>query len=138
MTSSIYEKLLAEVTDELERQVLDILIANPDRRITRQEFIVKVFEHLPEQWSNSKEDRQIRLCIEHLRVADWPIVSSSGQAGYLLEDNEEEIHKFAAEQEARATKIKQDARAAYRWIPKARAIREMRRSNLIVEQPRLM
>jgi hypothetical protein len=40
--------------------------------------------------------------------------------------------------ELRADKIRLEARHAFRWLPKARAIREMRRSNLTVEQPRLL
>lgn len=137
-TTPVYDQLLAEVTDRLERQVLDILLDNPGRRITRQEFVMKLFGYPPADLANSTEDRQVRECIERLRAKDWPIVSSSGEAGYQIEDDEEKIREFAAEQSARAEHNRENAQAAYRWLPKAKAIQEARRSaSLLATQPGL-
>lgn len=140
MTSPVYDALLSEITDELEHTVLVILIERAGQKTTRQDMVMAVFGHyvLPSQLAASTEDRKIREVIERLRAKDWPIVSSSGEAGYILEDNEERIREFAAEQQARAEKNRQTALSAYRWLPKARTIREMRRSNLTVTQPKLI
>jgi hypothetical protein len=140
MTSPIYDQLLEGVTEELERKVLDILLQSyPETSagITRQQLVLTLFGYWPENLATDQNDRIIRKAIEHLRQ-EWPIVSSSGGAGYRLSEDADEIKAFAAEQEARAEKIKRDARAAFRWLPKARAIREMRRSNLTVTQPKLL
>jgi hypothetical protein len=140
MTSPVYEQLLEGVTEELERKVLDILLQSyPETSagITRQQFVLALFGYWPNNLGSDPCDRIIRKAIEHLRQ-EWPIVSSSGGAGYRLSEDDNEIKAFAAEQEARADKIRKDARAAFRWLPKARAIREMRRSNLTVTQLKLI
>lgn len=138
MTHPVYLQLLSEITDGLERKVLEILLENPTERIDRRQFVHAVFGRVAYDLTSNTDDRQIRECIERLRAKGWPIVSSSGEAGYVLEDNEERIREFAAEQESRAAKNRQAARAAYGWLPRARSIREARRTAMKVTQPGLL
>ena len=128
-TTHVYQQLLDEIDGDMERKVLAVLVEHAGVKVTRQDLVLYVFGHYVKanQLSASTEDRQIRECIERLR-ASWPIVSSSGEPGYVLEDNEDRIREFAAEQESRAEKNRQAAKAAYGWLPKARAIQEARRS----------
>jgi hypothetical protein len=138
-THPVYDQLLSEVTDDLERQVLQVLIERAGTKTSRPDMVFAVFGIYVQasQLADSTEDRKIRECIERLR-ATWPIVSSSGEAGYILEDNEASILEFAKEQESRADKNRRNARLAYGWIPKARSIKEARRTAEITTQPSLL
>jgi hypothetical protein len=138
-THPVYDQLLTEVTDALERQVLAVLVERSGQKTSREELVLLVFGIYVQasQLANSPEDRKIRECIERLRET-WPIVSSSGEAGYTLEDDEDRIKDFAREQESRAEKNRRNARQAYAWLPKARAIQEARRTHAQVIQERLL
>jgi hypothetical protein len=136
-THPIYAELLAEVTDELERDVLHILLISNPKNVTRQQFVMKIFNYFPDDLENNQDDRKVRAAIEHLRQ-DWPIISSSGGAGYRLSEDPTEIQAFAAEQASRAERNRENAQRAYRWIPKANSIHEARRSAQIVKQPSLL
>jgi hypothetical protein len=138
-THPVYDQLLTEITDTLERQVLQVLIERAGTKTSRSDMVFAVFGIYVQasQLADSTEDRKIRECIERLR-ATWPIVSSSGEAGYILEDNEASILEFAKEQESRADKNRRNARLAYGWIPKARSIKEARRTAEITTQPSLL
>jgi hypothetical protein len=138
----VYQNLLSEVTDELERQVLDVLLEHAGERVNRGTLVLAVFHTYVEadQLAASTHDRMVRECIARLREKDWPIVSSSSEAGYTLETDEEQIKAFAAEQQSRAERNLATAKAAYRWLPKARAIREARLAGQTqaAAQPRLL
>jgi hypothetical protein len=139
-TTPIYDKLLSEVTDELEKRILDILLninENTAGGITRQQLVLALYGYWPDNLSNDPCDRIVRKAIEHLRE-NWPITSSSGGGGYRLSEDEDEIKAFAAEQESRAEKNRHNAKLAYGWLPKARAIREIRRTSVRIIQPSLL
>ena len=139
-THPVYDQLLSEVTDALEHRILDILLQaypNTAAGITRQQLVMTLYGYWPDNLETDRNDRIIRKAIEHLRQ-DWPIVSSSGGAGYRLSEDPQEISAFAAEQASRAERNRENAQRAYRWLPKARAIQEARRTAIQVTQERLL
>jgi hypothetical protein len=140
MTSPVYDRLLSEIDDDLERKVLTVLLNQAGQRISRQGLIRSIFNVYvaPDKLAASTEDRQIRECIDRLREQDWPILSSSSQAGYVLEYNETAVYKFAAEQQSRSEHARETARHAYASIGKARAIQEAVRTQTVVTQERLI
>jgi hypothetical protein len=87
----------------MERKVMQTLIDRAGERVTRYELLETV--HGPEAcaWAkkhglaNSTEDRQNREIIEHLQAKEYPIVSSSGQAGYILAADEETTDNYLKE-----------------------------------------
>jgi hypothetical protein len=135
----IYERLLAEITDDLQKQVLAIFLEHPGQRLHREQLVEMVFHKYirRDEAANSSEDRKIRECIEILRER-WPIISSSGESGYTFQVDEEHILMFAHEQESRAEKDQRNAHRAYGWLPKARTIREAIKTAEIATQGRLL
>jgi hypothetical protein len=135
-TTKIYDDLLAQVTDELQRNVLITLIGNPSG-MTRYQMVMDIFGYWPENLSNDQGDRLIRKAIEALRK-DWPIVSNSGEAGYRLTENAAEIDAYALEQSSRAARELEKAKQAYAWLPKIRTIQEYRKSGVQATQEVLL
>lgn len=137
-TTTQYDALLAQVTDELSRQVLEILAANP-QGVSRSVLISKIYGvWVPDnELANSIYDRRVRKAIEALRK-DWPIVSNSGEAGYRLSEDADEINQYALEQTSRARHEEEKAMQARRWPAKIRAISEYRKSGVKAEQPRML
>jgi hypothetical protein len=138
-TTPVYQQLLAEIDDDLERKTLDVLLEQygSQQKSSRVYLVWRVLG-VADQTPNSVSDRKVRKVIEHLRAKGWPIVSSSGEAGYSLEDDETKIRMFAAEQESRAERSRDTARTAYGWLAKARAIREYKRTQVTATQERLI
>ena len=137
-TTKIYDELLAQITDDLERQVLMALMSAP-AGISRSRLIHKIYNiWVPaEELANSRCDRKILLAIESLRK-DWPIVSSSGEAGYKLTEDRAEIDAYAAEQASRAARETEKARQAHSWPAKIRPIQEFRKSGVNATQEALL
>jgi hypothetical protein len=135
----VYQRLLEEITDDLQRQILTIFLERPGQRLHREQLVAMIFHKYirRDQVANSSEDRKIRECIEDLRET-WPIVSSSGESGYIFQIEEKFILMFAHEQEDRADKDRRNARRAYGWLSKARTIREAMKTAEVVTQGRLM
>lgn len=138
-TTPVYDLLLSEVTDEMEKAVLVALLERAGERVTRYELIEKV--HGSEArakaekhgLANSTEDRQNRECIERLQAAHYPIVSSSGHAGYILAADDETTDAYIAEIGSRIQQMqnKQVAlRRSKRWI---KFIREYKDSRPLVQ-----
>lgn len=144
-----YDALLAEVSDALERRILDILLqsyppapvaqaqAETAAGITRQQLVLTLYGYWPENLETDKHDRIIRKSIEHLREK-WPIISSSGGAGYRLSEDADEIEAYAAEQASRAARETEKARQAHNWPLRLHAIREYRQTHVKVTQERLI
>lgn len=142
MINPYYSQLLEEVTDEVKSGILHALLTaaeSADPSVTRGELIRRVYgvDVTPETLAGSREDRRIRAAIAELRRS-WPIVSSSGGAGYRLEVDVEAIMAFRREQLARAEKLRQSAHQAVGWLTRARAIREYLRSGVEAVQSRLL
>jgi len=126
--TTVYEQLIAEITDADEKKVFDILLQADGRRVTRAELALEVFGVViaPEALANSVEDRKVREIIHRLRERDYPIVSSSGAAGYTMKASAEEMDIYIADQASRKEKIQDNIDAAYRSKAKAALVKQVR------------
>lgn len=127
-TKSVYEQLIAEITDEDEKKVFDMLLQADGCRVTREALVKEVYgvDVAPQELAASVEDRKIRTLIHRLRDRDYPIVSSSGQSGYTLKGSPEEMDIYIAEQASRKEKLQDNIDHAYRSKEKARLVKESR------------
>lgn len=98
---------------EIEAEVRHILSfhkgkANP---VGRWELVERIFgrEAAANRGNNNPFDRQIRQAIEKYRIPDF-ICSTSGQAGYWIADDMDDIESVAVEFEKRATQELDKAR----------------------------
>jgi hypothetical protein len=135
-TTPVYDHLLTEVTDALQRQVIDALLARP-AGISRPEFVMLLFGYWPDDLENNQDDRKIRKAIENLRE-HWPILSSSGGRGYHLSEDPDEVKAYAAEQASRMNAAQKNVYRAHLWPSRIRAIQEYRKTQVKVEQPGLL
>ena len=135
MITTIYEQLIAEITDEDERKIFDVLLDADGRRVTREELVKEVYgvDVNSNTLASSVEDRKVRAIIHRLRERDYPIVSSSGQSGYTMKANPEEMDIYIAEQASRKEKIQDNIDHAYRSKGKARLVKECRDAMRYVE-----
>lgn len=138
-THPVYDMLLAEIDDAMERAVFMALLERAGARVTRYELLEKVHGPKALAWAqenglaNSTGDRQNRECIERLQARDYPIVSSSGQAGYILAADDETTEAYISEIGSRIQQmqLKQEAlRRSKRWI---KFIREYKDSRPMVQ-----
>lgn len=132
-THPVYDQLLSEVNDELERKVLKVLMERPGERISRPQLVFEIFGVYVQQseLSSSVEDRKIRKCIERLQKRDYPIMASSGETGYVLAADETVLDAYIAEIGSRILNMqeKQSAlRRSRRWIGFIRQWRENRQT----------
>lgn len=127
-THPVYDALLEEIDDALERQVFEALAEKPGQTLTRPDLVFKIFGVYVQktELSNCAQDRKIRECIERLRDRDYPIHSSSGEAGYTLTTDDEAIDEYIAEQRSRMDHLRKRIEAAYRSKRKAADIRTWR------------
>lgn len=139
-TTPIYDQLLQEVTDELERKVFEALSKRNGQPMTRGDLVFEIFgEYVQKsELSSNTNDRKIREAIERLRKRDFPIHSSSGEAGYMLTADEEAIDEYIGEQEARIERLRENIIAARRSKVKARLISVWTRSQTPAVQKRLL
>jgi hypothetical protein len=134
-THPVYDLLLADITEEMERAVLTMLLEHAGERVNRYELLEAVHGAEARAWAekhglaNSKEDRQNRECIEALQRKDYPIYSSSGEAGYILAIDEKAADTYITEIGSRikAMEAKKDALTrSKRMIPFIRQYKETR------------
>jgi hypothetical protein len=113
-TTPQYDHLLAELAggelSALERQVFDLLKANPDG-LTRYQLLAEIygpkcaFTAKTRGLANSSEDRKIRKAVEALRERGICIVSSSGEAGYRLDTSPEAVSAMVNEWQSRVNRL---------------------------------
>ncbi len=120
-THPIYDLLMHDVTEPLERSVLNVLIEHAGQKVSRPDLVFKVFGHYVQskELANNQDDRKIRECIERLQQKSFPILASSGSAGYVLADSDAELDSYLAEIESRRNTLleKEKAlRSSRRWI----------------------
>ena len=125
---NIYDQLVSEITDADERKVFDVLLQADGQRISRVELVKEVFGVVVESeaLANSVEDRKVREIIHRLRERDYPIVSSSGAAGYTMKASAEEMDAYIADQASRKEKIQDNIDHAYRSKAKASLVKQVR------------
>jgi len=111
-----YEKLLVELNaGELPTivcKILDALLQAP-KGLTRKGLIRIVIGEEPDNnLSNDTRDRKIRKGIEYLRNLGFPIVSTSGKAGYKLDTDPKNIEDMIREWESRIVQLQRRVDAA--------------------------
>lgn len=128
MSTTVYEQLIAEITDEDEKKVFDLLLNSDGQRISRVALIKEVYgiDVDPASLGLCQEDRKIRNIIRTLRERDYPIVSSSGEAGYTMKASAEEMDIYIADQASRKERIQENIDHAYRSKSKALMVKECR------------
>ena len=130
-THPVYDLLLAEVTEAFEKDVLSVLIGRAGEKTSRPDLVFCVFGIYVQsgELANCTEDRKIREAIERLQLKGFPIVASSGSAGYVLLADEAELDKYLAEIITRqiALRAKQNAlRQSRKWIKFVREYRDVK------------
>lgn len=128
MATTVYEQLIAEITDEDEKKVFDILLKADGQRVTREILVQEVYGVVvdADKLAVSVEDRKVRKIIGRLRARDYPIVSSSGEPGYTMKASPEEMDIYIAELGSRKERLQEDLDHAYRSKEKARMVKEVR------------
>lgn len=111
-----YEKLLSELNAGdlpiIARNILNTLLQAP-KGTTRKGLIRTVFGEEPSNnLSNDTRDRKIRKAIENLRNLGFPIVSTSGKAGYKLDTDPKNIEDMIREWESRIIHLQHRVDAA--------------------------
>ncbi|MBI2757218.1 MAG: hypothetical protein HYX49_00905 [Chloroflexi bacterium] len=114
-----YEKLLAELNagqlPVIARKILDAFLKAP-KGLRRKGLIHIVFGEEPQtNLGNDTRDRKIRKGIEYLRNMGYPIVSTSGKAGYRLDTDPERIEGMIREWESRIAHLQKRVDAARRY-----------------------
>ena len=126
MIHPVYDQLMEGITDKMTRSVLDVLIQHAGERVTRLDLLEHVHGwNVRDQaekhgLANSTEDRQNRAIIEMLQDKGYPIVASSGTAGYVLAADEATTEAYIAELVSREENLRnkiRSVRASKRWIP---------------------
>jgi hypothetical protein len=106
-----YLNLCDEVTDELCLAMLHYMIENAyigfEHRVTRGELAEALLGK-----DNPRNDRKIRKAKETLTKQGFPILSSSGTAGYYLAEYQDEIDGFIQENNNRIASLQEQNRAA--------------------------
>ena len=110
-----YKKLLAELNagelPEIVRKILDALL-KAQKGLTRRGLVRIVFGEEPDNnLSNDTRDRKIRKGIEYLRKLGFPIISTSGKAGYRLDTDPENIECMVRELKSRIMHLQQRVEA---------------------------
>lgn len=98
-----YQAILQSINDDLERRVFELLTKHIGEPITRSYIVSMLYGDFVSDWevTNNPHDRAVRKCIENLRSRDYPIVSTSGEAGYCLTDDPRAIDQCVAEERSR-------------------------------------
>lgn len=122
------QAVLSKVTEETQKQVLHELIWHMGEAVTRERLVWMIFgvEVVREDLPKDANDRKIREAIHQLRLKGYPIVASSGEAGYALVDDPARIDAYIAEEASRIEEIRAKIDALYRARVMARSLREWR------------
>lgn len=110
-----YETILEELEGEsqdIARKLIELLKANPQGMNRRQ--LVLAVHGVPARIDLNKDnnDRKNRLVIAALRLRCIPIVSTSGKAGYRLDESDESRKKMLGEMISRSQKLNAQIKAA--------------------------
>lgn len=126
-THPIYDMLLTQVSEDLERKVLGVLLDRAGLPVTRPELVQAVFGYRPTELAGNTDDRKIREAIENLQAHEYPIVASSGAAGYTLSADENALDTYLAEIGSRISTLtskRESLQKSRRWIAFIRQWRE--------------
>lgn len=110
----VYLEIKAMTPQDIDTKVLNVLMQHVGREnsISRRHLIDQVFGVcLPVNvnLANLRADRQVRLAIARLQK-DYPIIGSSGGAGYCMVSGMDELTRYEAEINSRAKKLLEKSR----------------------------
>jgi hypothetical protein len=87
--------------------------SSPGVNITRPELVLQIFGSHVDRFrlANSTQERQIRDAIADLQEQGYPIIASSGAAGYRLAIDDDERLEYIREIQARIAKLEKKVNA---------------------------
>jgi len=136
---SLYDALLSEVTDDICKRVLSILLEAPGQNYSRSILAFRVYGGTAgENLAASTKDRKVRIAVQKLREAGFPVLSTSQESGYWFSTSDTEISKRAAKLIEQGNKTAAIGRALFGSLSKARSIREAYQTGQPVTQARLL
>lgn len=137
--SEYYQSILDSIDSDLERRVFDLLAVHIGEPISRTFMISFLFgEDIEEaETGNNPRDRAIRKCIENLRSRDFPIVSTSGEAGYCLSDDPLKIDRCVAEDRSRIDRMQSKISHLLRSKSMAHDLHQWRKGEELPVQARM-
>lgn len=134
---TFYQSILEGITDDQERRVFQVLSERVGQAVTRAELICAVYGKPETAAEEEAHDRAIRKCIETLRGKDYPIVSTSSEAGYALTDDPEAIDRCVAEERSRIQRTQSKIDHLLRSKGMAHDLRQWRRGTEVPVQLRI-
>ena len=116
MKTPIYENIIRELEagerKSIARSLYNILQDHP-KGINRRDLVYIIFgKHANENIANDTNDRKIRDTIASMRSRLIPIVSTSGESGYRLDDSPEARKSMLNEMISRRDRINEQIEAA--------------------------
>lgn len=106
-TTQVYDQMVATMPEDLPKRIMQVLTTaykeSPGSNVTKQDIIKQAFP-LPIR-RPATEDRQLRDTIADLQLAGYPIVASSGKAGYRLAVDSEDAAEYISELESRKEQL---------------------------------
>jgi hypothetical protein len=120
-TTQVYEQMVASTPADLPARIMQVLeyaLKNsPGINVTKQDMIKNVYGKFIEKarLSGTTEERQLRDTIADLQVSGYPIIASSGKAGYRLAQNKAEIEEYVSELESRISQLQSKVFALRRY-----------------------
>lgn len=110
--SDRYDEIRAEMPAGLKKRVLHILSGHKggENRITRIDLVQRAFNIFDNNKVTETQDRQVRDAIAELRRERHMICSDSGEGGYFIAGNYEEVLRIAAEMDSRAMDLLEKSR----------------------------
>jgi hypothetical protein len=118
MITKQYEQILEELEagerNSIARAIFKALQTNPTG-LTRPQLIALIFQRQPKpNLNNDSGDRKIRDTIASMRDRMIPIVSTSGEAGYRLDDSDDARRAMLAEWISRRNSLNDKIKLACR------------------------
>jgi len=132
-----YDNLLSQITEEDEKKVFEIFAHRIGQRISREYLLQEVYGVIitdVEYLNMDSHDRMIRKHIENLRLKSFPIVATSGNAGYIMVDDPDLIDAYIAEESNRILHLENKIQMLYRAKDNARSLHEWRETSKVAVQ----
>ena len=106
-----YDEIIEGNDEALQRRVLAILQAAKPQPVTRERLVRMALGCERGDRGYSTADRQVRAAVASLLLRGYPVISSSGEAGYHLTDDPEEVKQAIAEVSSRMASLGERLRA---------------------------
>jgi hypothetical protein len=116
MRTAIYDSMLAELEagerNSIARRVFAMLKQHPEG-IDRRTFVLFIYNvQAKEDLASDTHDRKIRNTIARMRARLIPIISTSGESGYRLDDSDKARKELLSEMISRRNHIDEQIKSA--------------------------